>query len=281
MGRRKAGMCKCGHELRRHHDDAGVCTYGADGPFAGACARDYGGPCSKPRRKKMNGTTKQTHTVTVDGDGVLAAFDALIKAHEVGLHALRNLRAALLAGRTKTEGAAPVTRLLDDAPATSSRAEAPTRAAPSRGDGEISTGARTVLDALVTWGGTADIAEIVVATGYAARTVSDYLSELATSGHVTRKSGRAYVDTMPDDRPPKPSVDALLTRWYSQLGSGQATVLRALVAEGGEAHITTLARETDFAERTVSDYLSELARWRLLARANGIATLHPELGGPS
>lgn len=280
----KAGVCKCGHEIRYWHDPAtGQCMVGREWKghapsVAGAC------DCvRKVKAKKMNGTTKTTHTVTVDGDGVLAAFDALIKAHEVGLHALRNLRAALLAGRTKTEGTRPITQLLEPAPAPSSRAEVPASAAPSRGDdaiNDISAGAREVLHAIAQWSGAADTAQLVIATAYAPRTVSDYLSELSSAGLVKRSAGRATLVTQYQNWPAKPTLEQLRAKCLSSLNSGQAEVLQALFAAGGEETTEGLASATGFAHRTVSDYLSELSSRKLLTRAQGLATLHRDLGGP-
>lgn len=183
-------------------------------------------------------------------------------------------------GRGKTEGAPRVTQLLADAPAPSSRAEAPKRAAPERGAGELSAGAMIVREALAQYGGTADIAELVIMTCYAPRTISDFLSELSSSGHVTRASGRASL-VVPVPAPPKPSISELLAGLYTSVSSGAAEVLRELVACKGRASTLELAKGTGFAPRTVSDHLSELSSWKLLKRANGISTLHRELGGPS
>jgi len=124
----KAGVCKCGHEIRYWHDPAtGQCMVGREWKghapsVAGAC------DCvRKVKAKKMNGTTKKvTRPVTVDGAVVAGALQSIQRAHMTIASEIGALLLELERG--KTEGAQPIPRLLDDAPATSSRAEVPTRA---------------------------------------------------------------------------------------------------------------------------------------------------------
>lgn len=283
MGRKKAGMCRCGHELRIH-DDEGHCHY-ADGTFfAGACTRDHGGPCARPRkkRKRSGPVTSTTRTITVDGGKVIEGFDLIIRG-------LNILRAEVTRG--KTEGAKSITRLLDEVPAPSRRAEVPKSAAPqghttplpTSSDEELSTGARVVLAAIA-----ADFstnAEIVVATGYAERTIQNLLTELAAHGLITRDRGASAITEagrgeFPGGLPQAPTAKKLIAEWSERLGEGERKCFAHIVEHRG-CSVADLADHVNLAERTVQNILTELARWRLVRRSRGRATLVSILGGPS
>ena len=294
MARKKPGICGCQHEIGYWHDkETGRCMYGSGVNGAGEPhpPKSIAGGCPCVRKVKakekraMKGTTKTTtRTITVDGARVLDALDQIIGGLQI-------IRAEVARGKVSKEVPAMLT-----APRESPAGGVPSRSTNTNGtaaagaqtpgssggaDSELGVGPREVLEALSQWGGSADLSELVIATGKAPRTVSDYLSELSAAGLVTRSRGRAALVGGIKGVHQKPSRVALQTYWCSALGSGQSAVLRALIAAGGRASTAEIARKAEVAERTASDYLSELSRWRLLKRSNGVATLHRELGGPS
>jgi len=301
VSRKKSGVCKCGHEIKRWHTAEGVCTYG-DGTLHGArCAIEHGGQCSPKSRGKaeMNGTSKQvTRAVTVDGERIAQALRVIRGAHLMIAEEIGALLAEIARGKISKEVpamlAAPVERPAEEARGRTNTngtaaAGARTHLATGGADSELGAGPLALLLAIAQWGDpTPEV--LVLATGYRATSVQTYLGELSSRALITREAGRSQVTSDGTDVltarfgapfPGKPMKRTLLERWISDFGDGPAAILRAIAEAGRPVTPGELLERVPYKATSIQTYLVELSRPHVIKRAGGRAWLHPELGGPS
>lgn len=286
----KAGTCRCGHEIRYWHDPAtGQCMVGRE--WKGHEANAFGScPCvRKVKAKKMNSTTRTTRAVTIEGEKILNALDNIITGFQV-------IRAAVARGKD-SEGGTIMQGVLRDKSGAEAEPRAPTRtngtasavvrttsnggAASSRAQ---SKGPRAILLAIVQSGarGITD-AGITVATGYKETSRYTYLNALRGEGAVVSHDGRHFATNEGvhwlGDYERLPTGRALLEYWRERLPPGESVIFKSVRA--GSCTMASLVATSGYKETSIYTYLNRLRARELLSYEDGVATISPELGGPS
>jgi hypothetical protein len=149
---------------------------------------------------------------------------------------------------------------------------------PISGDITFSGGAQKLLAAMLAYyplGITRAQAKILC--GFAERTLTNYISELHTAGAIA-KDGRTL--RVPDERAtdlrstvntdafkPPSDTDEVLTLWKPRLNGGAVKLLDVLVQARGKAlNRDHVGEVCGFAERTLTNYVSELSSAGLLSK---------------
>lgn len=303
---------RCGHGKEAHEKGRRACSVGHDElpgspddvvEFAGKmgtraewrASLGLPNPCACPgyttkATKELAMPEKMTtRTVTVDGEQLLDALDNIITGFQViRAQVARHKGGAIMPGLLRDESAA----------GPRDRAQSPTNGVAAVGahkapksDGATSeflpSGPRAILEAIAQWEGNADDDVIAIATGYKATSRRTYVGELVSRGFIEREGGRFRATALgcdelgPEmDRTRKPMAAELLDLWLTEkLPEGEAIILGA-IAGAGSMPAPSIIDATGYKATSVRTYLGELARRRLIVRENGLARLHPELGGP-
>lgn len=150
---------------------------------------------------------------------------------------------------------------------------------------ELGKGEHAVLTAIAQHGEQgADQAQLYVLTGYKARSISDYVGRLRVAGFVTvgwpTKATPAGLRALGPTFAPLPSGAKLRQYWGERLTGGEAKIFDALVScyPGGLSN-DDIGKRTQYAARSVSDYVGRLKSRRLVDRKGAHLYASPTLFG--
>lgn len=271
--KRRVRVCGCGHEAALHVDGKGPCSICGE-TNCPKVHKGYGG-----KRKKVVMLRPPASIGAPNFDPLRTAM-AQVTAALVELLTPRVTMAEMsrvTAVRSRPEidlgtrsGRALASKMFGAETGRTSSA-APNFSAPPRPEKKngLGKGELAVLTAVAQ--GATDRSQLVTFTGYKTRSVTTYLSTLRQAnlldGFEVTTAGRKALG--PDFKP-LPTGSALLRYWLERLGSGEATVLTAIVRTYPDGSTRGgLVAATGYAPRSVTTYLSTLGRSRLVRRKDG------------
>lgn len=151
--------------------------------------------------------------------------------------------------------------------------------------GDLPPGEAESLKVIYSYGETgASVQVIQLSTGYAARSVQNYVQRLVTRRLIERVGGRlvitdAGVKLIPRGLPKRPRGKKLVQYLIDTLPDGESKLF-ALVhaAHPAPTPVSELHEKTGYAERSVQNYLQRLVTRRAISRAGrGQVVVHPEV----
>jgi Mn-dependent DtxR family transcriptional regulator len=153
------------------------------------------------------------------------------------------------------------------------------------GDSSLSTGETAVLKAVFQYGErSAPFPAIALMTGYASRSITNYVGRLAAVGLVERVLGGLLITDagktkVPAGTKPYPRGKALIEHLIRTLPEGESRVLaEVLEAHPNAAQIQELQVATKYAPRSITNYAGRLTARRAIVRVGrGALKIHPEV----
>lgn len=137
---------------------------------------------------------------------------------------------------------------------------------------DLPRGERTVLTAIAQFDGKpVEVDQFFTLTGYKSRSITEYVSRLRTKGFVSDgwpiTATSAGVQALGPTFAPLPTGRALFEFWRNRLSAGENKVLEVVASQfpGGISN-EDIGTRTDYASRSVTEYVSRLKARRLVAR---------------
>lgn len=143
---------------------------------------------------------------------------------------------------------------------------------------ELSGGAKKLVGALLAYPNGLTRGQAKIMCGFADRTLTNYVSELNVSGVLLKESGRLRLSpdriaelqrSIGSEFAPPRNTREVLEIWSPRLSGGADKLLRLLIARRAPIARSEAMRECGFAERTLTNYVSEVSVAGLLIRGAG------------
>lgn len=139
-------------------------------------------------------------------------------------------------------------------------------------NGELPKGERVVLNVVAQFGSQGvDMDQMFVLTGYKRRSITDYVGRLRAKEFLSSewpvKATAAGVEALGSGFEPLPTGDALREYWYKRLSAGELKIFREIIERYPQGlSLSGISDITQYATRSVSDYVGRLKSRRLVTR---------------